>query len=283
MREDPAAREIYETLVEGITGWMAEPLQHWFDHHWFAGRGFITNRHVHRACALLRIVVGSQGAAEELRSRLGGHPEGGVDVIDALLRTVTALESGLPQSPSAQMHPTAKAVDEILHDAGSVWRVVLEPSAHFWTLQRRVERTVAEAAALEFEANGNAGEHLRLAWHAVYRVSPDPSSGHRDAVRAVEAAAKSTVTPADGQATLGKMITAMRDAPAKWDTTIGEISDVRRQMEIIWKAQYDRHGTDDPNAPLSVSLDEAEAALHVALQLVHAFRSGAVRRAGAPL
>jgi hypothetical protein len=44
-----------------------------------------------------------------------------------------------------------------------------------------------------------------------------------------------------------------------------------------------RLGGHSEGAPLSVSFDEAEAALQVALHLVHAFRSGAVRRVGATL
>ena len=49
-------------------------------------------------------------------------------------------------------------------------------------------------------------------------------------------------------------------------------------MELLWKGQIDRHGTDDASTPLSVSQAEAEAAVHLAVTLVQWFTSGAVSR-----
>lgn len=50
-------------------------------------------------------------------------------------------------------------------------------------------------------------------------------------------------------------------------------------MELIWKGQSDRHGTEDPSVPLNVSHAEADSAFYVALALVRLFTSGAIARA----
>jgi hypothetical protein len=50
-------------------------------------------------------------------------------------------------------------------------------------------------------------------------------------------------------------------------------------LDLLWKSQLDRHGTPDETVPLSVSLEEAEATLHLALTLVHWFRTGAIKEA----
>lgn len=100
----------------------------------------------------------------------------------------------------------------------------------------------------------------------------------------VEAAAKPIVLPNDRGATLGKMIAAMKAKPEKWTAVLdgnGRGSGIDHVISMcggIWTSQLDRHGTDDETVCLDVSLGEAEAALHLAVTLVHWFRSGAVRR-----
>jgi hypothetical protein len=49
-------------------------------------------------------------------------------------------------------------------------------------------------------------------------------------------------------------------------------------LELVWKSQLDRHGTADPDVPLSVTHAEAEAAVHLAATLVQWFVTGAVAR-----
>ena len=51
-------------------------------------------------------------------------------------------------------------------------------------------------------------------------------------------------------------------------------------MEMIWKSQFDRHGTDDTARPLNVSQPEAEAAVQIGVTLVQLFRTGAIRIRG---
>lgn len=127
-----------------------------------------------------------------------------------------------------------------------------------------------------------AGEHLRIAWSEAYGRTPDSGKAYLEAVRAVEAAAAPVVIPRDPLPTLGKILTALSDRPEKWVVTLGGSSqqpvDTRAVMDMLWRSQFDRHGTADENVPMNVSDAEAEAAVHLAALLVHWFKTGAVRQ-----
>lgn len=129
------------------------------------------------------------------------------------------------------------------------------------------------------QAAARAQRHLQTAFDCLGPSRVDASTAYKEAARAVEAAAKPILTPKDRLATLGKMITAVRDAPQKWTTTVGDISDVQRMMELLWTSQLDRHGTDDDDTPMHVSPEQADVALHLALVLTRLFAAGHVRPA----
>jgi hypothetical protein len=128
-----------------------------------------------------------------------------------------------------------------------------------------------------------AGTLIAEAWRHVYGLHPNPSIGYREAVRAVEVAACPAIIPDDTGATLGKAIAALRNAPpGKYVTVFTEggarpLEAVQKLMELVWKNQFDRHGTADESVPLTVSQGEAEAALHAAITLVQWFQRGFVR------
>jgi len=149
-------------------------------------------------------------------------------------------------------------------------------------LVRRVaDETAAVVAALS--AQGRAGDHLGLAWRAAFRRHPDPSTSYRESIRAVEVAAIPVVSPNNTKATLGTVIADIRNDPTKWvvdlhgSSATEQVEAVRGMLELLWKGQSDRHGTPDPNAPLSVSQEQAEAAIHLAIALVRWFGGGVVR------
>jgi hypothetical protein len=50
--------------------------------------------------------------------------------------------------------------------------------------------------------------------------------------------------------------------------------DVASKMKTIRKGQGDRHGNDDPETPLAVGQEEADAAFHIALSLTRIFSNG---------
>jgi hypothetical protein len=128
--------------------------------------------------------------------------------------------------------------------------------------------------------NERAHHHLRVAWGELMGRDPDPSNAYREAVRAVEAAAKPVLSPDNPRATLGTMIGALRDMPEKWRVGLehGEPTQVLGMCQLLWKGQIDRHGSDDADARLNVSQEEADSAFYLGVALVRLFTSGAVAR-----
>lgn len=49
-------------------------------------------------------------------------------------------------------------------------------------------------------------------------------------------------------------------------------------LAMIWQSQFDRHGTHDESVPLSVSQEQADAAVHISLALVRLFAGGHIVR-----
>lgn len=77
------------------------------------------------------------------------------------------------------------------------------------------------------------------------------------------------------------MIADIRNKPAKWTVVLegASMENVADLASMIWTSQLDRHGTDDETVPLSVSQDEADAAVHLAIGLVRLFVGGQVKLA----
>jgi hypothetical protein len=264
-RGDSEKSDAYAALHEGIPPWMRASAIRWVS----SVLGGSTNE-------LLRLEQhlhfpinwsSSKGAMGSVLGEFNENGERALDILDYCL-TVAA------RSPSAW--ELREALTVMLAVSGSAWTVG-EDAAGRPCLHRRVDETVEQAARDEMAEKGNAARHLHLAWHRVYGRNADPSGAYREAVRAVEAAAKPVVTPNDPMTTLGKMIRAMRDKPSKWVSDLGSVSVVADMMSELWTTQLDRHGTDDESVPLSVSPGQAEAAVHLALTLVHWFRSGRIR------
>lgn len=271
VRHDKAALERYQELHEGIPTWMASGVFNWVAARFFDGddleaaeqyfRVRLDWRAINQAAAQSTFVDHGRGVRKGVAELLDSQ---GLDLLDYCL--------GVRHDWGA-----ARELESVLARSGSAWTVGEDPEG-WLCLTRRVDETVSAAAAEETQQQSNAAEYLRRAWHHVYGRNPNPSTAYHDAVRAVEAAARPVTTPMDSEATLGKMISALADKPEKWETVIGVVDTVRKMMATIWKSQLDRHGTDDPTQPLNVSQAEAEAAVQMAVALVHLFRTGAIRR-----
>jgi hypothetical protein len=194
---------------------------------------------------------------------------------DYFLNLVDLLLSGITKKYEAQ------EVDQHLAEAGSAWTVDLAGDGPF-RLLRRVDPTVTAAARAVINSAGRAGQHLAKAWNEVYGRNPDPSTAYREAVRAVEAVGAPVISPNNPKATLGTMIADMRNDPTKWVVVLtpsagDPVLMFRETMQLLWTAELSRHGTADESVPLHVSPSEAEAALHLAVTLVHWFHSGAIK------
>jgi hypothetical protein len=212
---------------------------------------------------------GAESAIETIWSVVRSDPASLLDFVDFCLKSLEFYESEV-----------AHQFAEQFNEAGSVWTVD-EIDGRF-ALVRRVDPAVADAAKAVMSSAGRAGKHLAKAWGHVYGRQPEPSTAYREAVRAVEAVGIPVISPRNPTATLGTMIKDMGSAPAKWAVVLRpKVGDpvlmIRETMELLWTAELDRHGTADEKVPLHVSAEEAEAALHLALTLVHWFHSGAIK------
>ena len=129
----------------------------------------------------------------------------------------------------------------------------------------------------EAKQPGRAAEHLRTAWSKCFGRNPDPKGACREAVEAIEVAAKPVVIPDDPVATLGKMCSAIRLKPEKWETDSdfdASVETVLAMMDMVWKGHL-RHG--EESAPLEVSQEAAEMTVQTAVLLVSWFRSRRIR------
>ena len=134
-------------------------------------------------------------------------------------------------------------------------------------------------ALIESEANepGRAAEHLRKACSKCFGLHPDLNEACFEAVKAIEVAGAPVVIPDELEPTLGKMCSAVRDKPDKWETDSGfegSVQTVLGMMAMVWKGHL-RHGDED--APLEVSQEAAEMTVQTAVLLVGWFRSGRIR------
>jgi hypothetical protein len=270
-RRDLETREAYDALHEGVPPWLHASAQRWVKQALGDAPTEWTET-LQTMEQLLRYPLdwryGDQSALNTLLEEVSEGGSRALDILDGCLM-LSSLFGG---------SQARKSLDSMLALGGSAWTVG-EDEDGTACLHRRVDETVEQAAKEQMDQAGNAARHLRSSWHLVYGRNPDSSGAYREAVRAVEAAAKPVVLPKDRVATLGKMIRAMRDAPSKWTSDLGSVPVVADMMNELWTSQLDRHGTDDESVPLSVSREQAEAAVHLAVTLVHWFRNGHVRLA----
>jgi hypothetical protein len=219
---------------------------------------------------------GSGQALYDLLGRIEQDTELGLDLIDFALFHAHLVTPRYEHTNQFVAHLLG-----VLRFGGSAWEIEelgQDEPGHF-RLVHRVVGPVRETI-LSVPASERAHQHLVASWNKLVGRNADESAAYREAVRAVEAAAKPVVLPDNARATLGTMIAAMRDKPEKWEVTLGSVDDVRGMMESVWTGQLDRHGTDDDSVPLNVSGQEADAAFATCLALVRLFSGGHVRRLG---
>ena len=177
-----------------------------------------------------------------------------------------------------------EVMQTMLYEADSAFEIGLDSDGNY-ELQDRVDPVIKLSVQTAAPEGTRPSDHLKRAWSATYSQTKRPSESFRESVRAVESAAIPIMCPADRTATLGRMIGLLRSSPSSWRTVFRPPSDVSSvetlmlMMQLLWKSQLDRHGTDDDQVPITVSQEESEAALHLAANLVHIFTSGTIASA----
>jgi hypothetical protein len=274
---DPAAIEKHDALVDGVPRHLFRSLHRWLE------TVFLCPGHTYSEEALqalernLQISLdwdhGYHSASIWFEKHLcGKDPALLLEAVDYVLST------GLEDR--AHREEWIRELNQILYEGGSAWKVRKDGLR----LERRVPAPVA-AAATDAMTKGRAGALLERAWQHTYGRHPEPSTAYKEAVRAAEAAICPVIIPDAKLGTLGKAIPALRDAPPGKFTSIfpaeavegRPLDAVLKLMQLLWTSHFDRHGTADESVPLSVSQEQAEAAVHAAVTLVQWFERGFVR------
>lgn len=168
----------------------------------------------------------------------------------------------------------ARELNTILRLGHSAWEVSAE---------RELQRRVGGAAGLAYQqvqqTGGDAAKELSEAWSKVYGLQPDPSDAWDHAIKAVEAALVPIVVPKSSKATLGSVLTDLRqggdkkwrfEAPgSKLDNSVVPLLGV---LEILWP-NPDRHAGNTRRAPTQV---EAETIVQLATTVVQWATHGAI-------
>lgn len=177
----------------------------------------------------------------------------------------------------------AVSLNAILEESGSMWKTGKRSGVS--GLIRRVPDGVQSAVDKAISSGNHAGDRLGKAWEAAFGLDPNPSHAYSLSVKAVEDAAVPVVSPNDAAATLGKIISQMRNTGdwglplAREDKYAPTSATLLSMMKMLWAGQADRHGGHhDPD--LVVTQEAAEVAVMTAATLVQWFTSGAVARQG---
>lgn len=264
----PAA---HRSLVDGVPSWMRSSLRSWFVDAFplYDYRGSHTDAGVNRL-RRFDLAYRQKPIADLLK------PNGAARTFDSLNESVVLalIDWVIMDTNSGRPAENHTRLDEILRDGGSKWKVGVRNGVP--GLEARVPQGVQDSAEAIMSSKGSAGTLLSEAWHAAFGVSPDTEEAYEKAIKAVEEAGASVVSPKNGKATLGTMIRDMK-AQGDWKLDLPTTdADVPVKMaEALWVGQESRHGGNGYRKPTQA---EAEAAVLLAVPLVQWFAAGALAR-----
>lgn len=178
----------------------------------------------------------------------------------------------------------AQSLEHILKSAGHVLRVSPDGSR----LVERIEPTLWNEHEQVTQLDDQASQYMQEAWALAFGREPNLSDAWGRAVKAIETLLKPIVSPKNDKATIGSMVSALRQSPDKWKCKLpdreyksnGE-TNVKPGIEVFIDAlatigyQPDRHGSDRPQDVV----DEATArsVLFLATTVVGWLRDGILR------
>ncbi|MFC9360783.1 hypothetical protein ACFTZB_29945 [Rhodococcus sp. NPDC057014] len=173
-------------------------------------------------------------------------------------------------------------LQKILGASGAGWQVGLRKERY--GLVEVMPGGVVDIVEEAMSAADQASSLLRAAWERAFGIDQSPSHAYYDAVRAVEVLSCPLISPKDANATLGKDINVLRNAPDKWEFSmkgskfVSPVEHVVSAMQLLWHSQSDRHGRADYE---DVSADEAQAAVLLSSTLVGWLSKSMLRRSEA--
>ena len=271
MDEDPTE---YGTLHEGIPAWIAPQLWGWIE--WVTdatgNRSHTFTTIFERMDLALRFPTSIYADVMSMHGL--SMVRNNYSVPDVLKIVDFLVADSMAHEKSFQ----ADHLEKLFREGGSAWRVGTR--AGHPGLERRVPLGVQEAAEQIMGSSQLAGRILSEAWHAAFGHNPDPEKAYKKAIVAVEEAAAPVVIPANKKASLGTVLSAMRDQKDWGLPLLGDEKhpsrDVVAQMgQALWSGESGRHGA---NGYRPSTQDEAEAAVLLAVPLVYFFTRQMVAR-----
>lgn len=196
-------------------------------------------------------------------------PERLANLVDYMLATM----------PLRGYESSLSALEKTLATGGSSWRVGVRGGRN--GLVARMPASVVDIAASVTSSSDRAGEKLAQAWDKVYGPDAQPTDAYVAAVRAVEILICPLVSPKNERATLGTVIRDLRNQTGSWSFVMkhGDGTDTSEEvvaiLQLLWKAQNDRHGNGDY---ADVTLEEAQAAVLLATTVVGWLAKGMLQR-----
>lgn len=291
MRDGQGETE-FDVLHEGVPEWLSASIWRWLmDRAAEGGQALIfrleRRLRIKIAEAKDRRIGTSHTAPNQFLDRFwqAGSDDDRLVLVDAILYDMQLrAREGFDtdeQAMAAQLVDGAQRLGEILAEGGSAWAVHVEAPA--WCLARRVDLATAQLVERVTSPGTDASRKIRTAWQACYRHDPDPDTAYRNAVLAVEAVAIPLTLPNATKATLGTVLANLRDTLPQWSVgglvseQIASGETLHSMLRTLWHNQ-ERHARADGTI-VDVTQAEAEAAVSLAVVLIHWFTSGLVVKA----
>lgn len=201
---------------------------------------------------------------------------------EVLLMVIEFLLSNRPSEQAANI------LERLLRVAGSAYEVTPDLRGLRWRQDPAV-RKHAEAAIED--ADEGPSHWLTEAWNDAYAREAWPGPAYEAAIRAVEGALRGIVISKNARASITQIINALRDGRAHFEFTLpdarGEaaganepvidpLDTILAMLRSLAYGQRTRHGDDGPVTINSV--EEARAAVQLAVSLVQIGTSNALRR-----
>ena len=254
-------------FVDGIPDHIRAKLEEWvegfFDFGHYAGGLAVDN--IDAAITALQLPVVERAPADrfsELMDLASSDDERFLDLLDFVC--------------VASSQQRRDALDRILDGGMSIYRV--SAGAPF-ALEERVTEEARAALAGAVDHTDLAAEHLTQAWASAYGRDRDATAAWNSAVKAIEHLLHPIVEPKNAKATLGSMVSALRNRPEGWSFEIAARHGDRTARPFLQALEligYEpgRHGTD----PSRATIEQARVVVLQAVTIVEWLRAGALVR-----
>jgi len=256
---------------EGVPQHLNPPIRHWLDGAFGCPGGQFIARRSRTAvmlavAATCRVPLNAGAHSSRLYNEIiefcNWDQEQFLDVVHATIQLT-------------QEYWSVEELEEMLAYGGSAW------TATKTGLQRRVE-PVAQTAYdnAVSQAHDPASDELAEAWRKAYGREPDPSDAWDHSIKAVEAVLIPIVVPTQDKPHLGHVLGQLDRQDARWQLLLTAQQGITPMETLVGMLRLiypnpDRHPGPERRVPM---LEEAQAAVHLAVTIVQWGRAGVLRR-----